>query len=145
MTVKVEKLDHVAIQVWDLDKAVNFFRDIFGTTFSDRIEQTDPVWNLVEQIDALGMDICAPRTPTSNMAKALEQRGEGLCCLAFKVSDLDQAEEEMKKRGIKQVTKYQSGGYREIFYHPKDCFGILLCLCEYTPTMAPMMTVIEQA
>jgi len=143
MVVKVEKLDHVSIQVRDLDKAVNFFRDIFGTTFSDKIEQADPSWDLVEQVDALGMDICAPRTPTGNMAKALEKRGEGLCCLAFKVSDLDQAEAEMKKRGVRQVTRYQSGGYRETFYHPEDCFGVLLCLCEYTAKTHPMITAIE--
>ena len=140
MAIKVEKLDHVSIQVWDLDKAVNFFRDIFGTTFTDKVEQTDPIWDLVEQVDALGMDICAPRTPTGNMVKALEKRGEGLCCLAFKVSDLDQAEAEMEKRGVRQVTKYQSGDYREIFYNPKDCFGVLLCLCEYTPKKHPSMT-----
>lgn len=143
MTIKVEKLNHVSIQVRDLDKAVAFFKDLFGTEWTGKIDQPDPRWDMVEQIDSLGINLCAPRSSTGATARSISRRGEGVVSIGFKVCDLGQAEAEMKKRGIRQVAKVQVGQYREIFYHPADCFGVMLCLCEYAPRKHPMLTAAE--
>lgn len=145
MAVEVEKLDHVTYQVWDIQKAMEIYQNIFGSIFTDLTNITKTGWDLVGTIDQFGQNIIAPISPKSKLTKYLNKRGEGVASVAFKVYNLEQAENEMQKNGVRQVVKYQSpnwkpGNYREIYYHPKDCFGVLVCLCEYEPRLHSLCT-----
>lgn len=130
--VQLEKLDHVIVMTLDLDRTKAFFEDIFASEFSRLITQESPVWDLRE-VAGDGLDICAPLHPDGNMAKSIKGRGEGLGALGLKVADLEVADREMQKRGVRQATKYANGDFSKIFYHPKDCFGVLLNLRHYPP------------
>jgi hypothetical protein len=51
--------------------------------------------------------------------------------IAFKVANLEEAKEEMKKKGLRHIKDFKRGGYREAIFHPDDFHGMKLCLCEY--------------
>jgi methylmalonyl-CoA/ethylmalonyl-CoA epimerase len=132
MTIKVKGIDHVAIQVHDLDKACDRFSEVFDVKFGDLITQESPVWELVEKFDEplRMLDVCAPRVPGQGpMAKALEKRGEGLCELSLKVEDLEEADRHMKAHGVREITRIEREGKPvSIYYHPKDLCGVMVML-----------------
>ena len=101
--MKIEKIDHVAILVKDLNKAEEFFSDLFEMRFSKLGE--------VKEVDARsmmefsGIELIEPLTPDGPTMKTLERRGEGLTLISLKVPDLDEAMAEMKAKGIIDVKK----------------------------------------
>jgi methylmalonyl-CoA/ethylmalonyl-CoA epimerase len=126
--MKIEKIDHVAILVKDLNKAEKFFSDLFETRFSSLGE--------VKEVDArsmmepFGIEIIEPLTPDGPTAKNLERRGEGLTLISLKVPNLDEAMAEMKAKGIRLVAERHED-VRLAIYHPKDLCGVMIELIEY--------------
>ncbi len=73
--MKAEKLDHLHIYVSDLEKAIDFFERVLGTKFEILpIEELD----IRSAVCPLGIEIIAPTSPDSVVAKAIASRGEGL-------------------------------------------------------------------
>jgi len=135
--MKVEKIDHVAINVKDLKKAAQFFADLLGTEFSSSAVFKE--LDLVSLVDPLGVELIEPLTADGPTAKAIEQRGEGVSLLSFKVSNVDEAMAEMKTRGIRLVNMIDRPKMKAAIYHPKDTFGVMIELIEYKaehPTVA---------
>ena len=126
--MKVEKIECVLIGVKDLEKATEFFSDLFETEFS-RIEFKE--MDTANAMDPLGIELVAPLTPDGQFAETLERRGEGLMMLGLKVPDLEEAIAEMKSKGIRQVGEIQRGKVRTALFHPKDTFGVMIELIEY--------------
>ena len=73
--MKVEKIDHIAIQVRDLEKATRFFSDLFGLKFSEPFGPEDE--DVIQVMDSLGINLLAPKTPDGPVSKLIERRGEG--------------------------------------------------------------------
>ena len=135
--MKVEKIDHVAINVKDLKKAAQFFADLLGTEFSSSAVFKE--LDLVSLVDPLGIELVEPLTADGPTAKAIAQRGEGVSLLSFKVSNVDEAMAEMKTRGIRLVNMIDRPKMKAAIYHPKDTFGVMIELIEYKaehPTVA---------
>ena len=135
--MKVEKIDHVAINVKDLKKAAQFFANLLGTEFSSSAVFKE--LDLVSLVDPLGIELVEPLTADGPTAKAIEQRGEGVSLLSFKVSNVDEAMADMKARGIRLVNMIDRPKMKAAIYHPKDTFGVMIELIEYKaehPTVA---------
>lgn len=127
--MKAERIDHVSIFVKDLDKAMRFFGELFETEFIEPfpIESID----IMDTIAPLGIDICAPLTPDGVSSKVLAHRGQGLSMISFKVPNLDEAVEEMKSRGIRQLVRDRTGAADWAMFDPRDTFGVMIELIEY--------------
>jgi len=127
--MKVEKIDHVSITVKDLDKARKFFGELFETEFLEPwpIEAVD----IVETLDPLGIDLCAPLKPDGLTAKVLAQRGEGITMMSFKVQNLEEAMAEMKSRGVRHLFSGTIGRAKWAIFDPRDAFGVMIELIEY--------------
>ena len=135
--MKVEKIDHVAVNVKDLKKAAQFFADLFGTEFCSPAVFKE--LDLISLVDPLGIELVEPLTPDGPTARTIEQRGEGLSLLSLKVTNVEEAMEEMKSRGIRLVTMIDRPKMKAAIYHPKDTFGMMIELIEYKsehPTVA---------
>ena len=138
--MKVERLDLVAMDVKDLDEAARFFSDLFETTFenldtllakdgrksettvtehADRAFEEAPI-KLV--ISPLGIELLQTIPPLE---------GEGTRAIAFKVSDLEQAKAELKKKGVRLLKEIRAGGFKEAIFSPDDLHGMRLALFEY--------------
>jgi methylmalonyl-CoA/ethylmalonyl-CoA epimerase len=127
--MKVEKIDHIVIRVRNMREACKFFSELFGLQFAEigEIQEMDAR----SSIEPLGVEIIEPLTADGTTAKALEQLGEGFLLLCFKVSNLDEAVQEMQSRGIRQVGQVAREKVRAALFHPKDTYGIMIELVEY--------------
>ncbi len=129
MKVKAKGLDHVAIAVKDLDRAIELYRQAFGLELEE-VEEV-PEQQVRTAIFGRGMgriELICPTSSDTGVARFLEKRGEGLHHICLEVDDLDAAMAELKRRGtplIDDSPKPGAGGSRVAFVHPKGTFGVL--------------------
>lgn len=135
--MKVEQIDHIHVVVKELDKAVRFFSELLGTTFSEILSSPPEaeggfgVKASVCNLNGVGIELIAPYDPGSLSAKMLERRGEGIWAISFKVPDIDEAISEVESRGLRVIRRVEVGKVKEAHIHPKDAHGIMIELCEY--------------
>lgn len=129
MKVKAKGLDHVAIAVKDLDRAIELYRQAFGLELEE-VEEI-PEQQVRTAIFGRGMgriELICPTSSDTGVARFLEKRGEGLHHICLEVDDIDAAMAELKRRGaplIDDSPKPGAGGSRVAFVHPKGTFGVL--------------------
>lgn len=128
--LKAEKLDRVHIAVKDLDKAAKFFSKMLGTNFS-RVSMENEDLQIKVVMSPIGLELVAPTSPSSALAKFLETRGEGLFSLCFKVANIEEAIEHFQSLGMRLMMRLESGGLKEAQFHPKGCLGVSIFVTEY--------------
>jgi methylmalonyl-CoA/ethylmalonyl-CoA epimerase len=137
MSVKAKGLDHVAIAVKDLDKAISIYRDALGLELAE-IEDV-PEQHVRTAIFGHGMgrvELICPTDADNGVARFLEKRGEGLHHVCIEVEDIDAALAALKARGaplIDETPKIGAGGARIAFIHPKGTSGVLTELRQGPP------------
>ncbi|HEX5496925.1 MAG TPA: methylmalonyl-CoA epimerase [Mycobacteriales bacterium] len=133
------RIDHVGIAVPDLDSAKDFYRRMFGMTVVH--EEVNAEQGVVEAMLAVGPDdppgarvqLLAPTSPDSTIAKFLDRSGPGIQQLAYTVADLDAECARLRAAGLRLLydePKRGTAGSRVNFVHPKDAGGVLVELVE---------------
>jgi methylmalonyl-CoA/ethylmalonyl-CoA epimerase len=133
-------IDHVGIAVPDLDDAIAFYRDTFGMEAVH--EETNEEQGVREAMVAVGdsgscIQLLAPLSPDSTIAKFLDRSGPGMQQLAYRVEDVDAVSATLRDRGVRllyDVARRGTSGSRVNFVHPKDAGGVLIELVEPAPT-----------
>src|SRR5690349_18705023 len=122
-------IDHVGIAVPDLDDAIAFYRDVFGMVAVH--EETNEEQGVREEMVAVGdpdapgvscIQLLAPLTPDSTIAKFLDRSGPGMQQLAYRVEDLDAVCGVLRDRGVRLLydePRRGTSGSRVNFVHPK--------------------------
>jgi methylmalonyl-CoA/ethylmalonyl-CoA epimerase len=129
-------IDHVGIAVPDLREAIAFYELAFGVTPVH--EEINEEQGVHEAMLAVGdgetrIQLLAPLTPDSTIAKYIGRNGPGLQQLAFRVDDVEAASATLRERGLRllyDVPKRGTSGSRVNFVHPKDAGGVLVELVE---------------
>jgi len=129
-------IDHVGIAVPDLDDAIAFYRDAFGMETVH--EETNEEQGVREAMVAVGdsgacIQLLAPLSPGSPIAKFLDRSGPGMQQLAYRVEDLDAACATLRDRGLRllyDLPRRGTSGSRVNFIHPQDAGGVLVELVE---------------
>jgi methylmalonyl-CoA/ethylmalonyl-CoA epimerase len=129
-------IDHVGVAVADFDAAVALYRDVLGMTLMH--EETNEEQGVHEAMMAVGdsgscIQILAPLTPASTIAKFLDRSGPGLQQLAYRVTDIDAVCATLRERGVRllyEQPKRGTANSRINFVHPKDAGGVLVELVE---------------
>jgi methylmalonyl-CoA/ethylmalonyl-CoA epimerase len=129
-------IDHVGIAVADLDEAIAFYRDTFGMKAVH--QETNVEQGVREAMVAVGdsgscIQLLAPLTPESTIAKFLDRSGPGMQQLAYRVEDLDAVSATLRERGVRLLyddARRGTSGSRVNFVHPKDAGGVLVELVE---------------
>ncbi len=133
-------IDHVGIAVPDLDEAIAFYRDTFGMQTVH--EETNEEQGVREAMVAVGdpndpagscIQLLAPLSPDSTIAKFLDRSGPGVQQLAYRVEDVDAVSTTLRDRGVRllyDVPRRGTSGSRVNFVHPKDAGGVLIELVE---------------
>jgi methylmalonyl-CoA/ethylmalonyl-CoA epimerase len=143
----VTAIDHVGVAVPDLDAAIAFYRDVFGMrVLHEEVNEEQGVREaMVGFADAAGQEhgavvqLLAPLTPESTIAKFLDRSGPGLQQLAFRVTDVGQVADVLRSRGLRLLYDEPRGGTadsRVNFVHPKDAGGVLVELVQPFETVA---------
>jgi len=129
-------IDHVGIAVADLDEAIAFYRDTYGMRLAH--EETNEEQGVREAMMAVGdsgshVQLLAPLSPESTIAKFLERSGPGIQQMAYRVSDLDAVSAVLRERGLRLLYDEPRRGTSDSrinFVHPKDAGGVLVELVE---------------
>ena len=146
--MKVERIDHIHIAVRNLDKAISFFETALGTKFSPPLNvEKDDLGNNIGMrsvLDPLGLEVFTPASERSAIHHFLEQRGEGLHAISFKVDDIEAAIKHLEESGMRLVGRITLGNLKEAQFHPKDSFGFMIELCEYQEKSTTYVACTEQ-
>jgi len=129
-------IDHVGVAVPDFDAAVALYRDKFGMELVH--EETNEEQGVHEAMMAVGgsgscVQILAPLSPESTIAKYLDRSGPGLQQVAYRVENVDKVCATLRERGVRLLypeSKRGTAGSRINFVHPKDAGGVLIELVE---------------
>jgi methylmalonyl-CoA/ethylmalonyl-CoA epimerase len=132
------KIDHVGIAVADLDEAIEFYERVFGMRCVH--QETNEEQGVREAMVSVGPDpsggclqLLAPLSPSSTIAKFLDRNGPGVQQVAYTVADVDKAGAELRSRGARLLydePRRGTAGSRINFVHPKDAGGVLIELVE---------------
>ena len=129
-------IDHVGVAVNDLDVAIAFYRDAYGMTLVH--EEANEEQGVREAMMAVGssgscVQLLAPLSPESTIAKFLVRSGPGVQQVAYRVVDVDAVSRTLRERGLRllyEAPRRGTANSRVNFIHPKDAGGILVELVE---------------
>jgi methylmalonyl-CoA/ethylmalonyl-CoA epimerase len=136
--VELLRIDHVGVAVPDLDAALEFYADAFGLRVVH--QETNSEQGVREAMLAVGPDdagprlqLLAPATPDSAIAKFLDRSGPGLQQLAYTVADVEATSAALRARGLRllyDTARRGTAGSLINFVHPKDAGGVLVELVQ---------------
>jgi methylmalonyl-CoA/ethylmalonyl-CoA epimerase len=136
--VELLRIDHVGMAVPDLDAAVAFWTETFGMRCVH--QETNHEQGVREAMMAVGPDddgprvqLLAPATPESAIARFLDRSGPGLQQLAYTVRDVEATSAALRARGLRLLydePRRGTAGSRINFVHPKDAGGVLVELVQ---------------
>lgn len=131
----VVRIDHVGIAVPDLDEALTFYANTFGVaSVHEEVNEAQGVREAMVAVGDTTIQLLAPLTPESTIAKFIDRSGPGLQQLAFEVTDLEAAMSRLTDAGVRLLypePRLGTAGSRINFAHPKDCGGVLIELVEH--------------
>ena len=129
-------IDHVGVAVADLDEAIAFYRDTYGMTLAHvEVNEEQGVREAMMAVGDSGshIQLLAPLSSESTIAKFLDRSGPGIQQMAYRVEDLDAVSATLRQRGLRLLypeARRGTAGSRINFIHPKDAGGILVELVE---------------
>ncbi len=131
---KIKGIDHVAVVVDDIDRALAFWREALGLTLS-HIEEISEQASKIAFLPAgeSEVELVEPTTEDSGIARYLQKRGPGMHHICFEVDDIDALLAQMKIKGVRLINESPlsgSGGKRYAFIHPESTGGVLVELYE---------------
>jgi methylmalonyl-CoA/ethylmalonyl-CoA epimerase len=130
----LNKIEHVALAVTDLDAAVSHYSEVWGLDVAHRERVDDQ--GVEEVMLRLGdgyLQLLGATGPETTVAKFLERRGEGLHHIAYEVDDLPSTLASLKEKGIELIDEEPRPGGRGhmvAFVHPKSNHGLLVELIQ---------------
>jgi methylmalonyl-CoA/ethylmalonyl-CoA epimerase len=132
-------IDHVGVAVPDYDAALAFYRDVLGLRVVH--EEVNEEQGVREAMLAVGdgdtrVQVLAPLTSESAIARFLDRSGPGLQQVAYRVGDVEAVAATLRERGMRLLydsPRRGTAGSRINFVHPKDAGGVLVELVEPAP------------
>jgi methylmalonyl-CoA/ethylmalonyl-CoA epimerase len=137
-------IDHVGVAVPDLDEAKRLYTEVFGMTVAhEETNEEQGVREAMVQVNPAGGDtasqciqLLAPLSEESTIAKFLDRNGPGIQQLAYRVTDVEKVAEVLRSRGVRllyDAAKHGTSDSRVNFIHPKDAGGVLVELVQPAP------------
>lgn len=132
--MKILKVDHIGVAVANLDEALGFYKDILGLD----LEGTEVIEDQMVKVAFLPVgdteiELLESTDPQGPIAKYIEKKGTGMQHVALKVENIEEAIEELMKKGVRMIDekpRYGAGGAKIAFCHPKSTKGVLVELSE---------------
>lgn len=135
-------IDHVGVAVADLDEAVAFYESTYGMRkLHEEVNEEQGVREAMMAVGDSGscIQLLAPLSPASTIARFLDRSGPGMQQLAYRVADLDAVSATLRERGLRllyDAPRRGTSDSRVNFIHPKDAGGVLVELVEPAPGSA---------
>jgi methylmalonyl-CoA/ethylmalonyl-CoA epimerase len=129
-----DRIDHVGIAVAELEPALALWRDGLQLDVARReIVQEQGVEAVLLDVGENHVELLAPLGPDTPIGKFLAKRGPGLHHIAYQVSDIETALDELRQAGLELIDKRPRvgiGGSRVAFLEPKSTGRVLVEIVE---------------
>ena len=129
-------LDHIAIAVPDIEKAIKRFAEDFGITYKGCEDVEDAKTSTAFfPIDGTQIELVHPLRGEGPIAKYLEKNGGkgGIHHICFRTNDIHGDVAMLKSKGYQFLSDAPTPGAHNcqvIFIHPKSCDGVLIELSQ---------------
>jgi methylmalonyl-CoA/ethylmalonyl-CoA epimerase len=127
---KINRINHVAIVVDDMEKSLAFWRDTLGIELHE-LRDVPAEKSQVAFLPVAGAEIelVKPTSDDSGLAKYLAKRGPGMHHICLEVDDIDGMMAQLKAKGIRLINeepRTAADGKRYAFIHPESTSGVLV-------------------
>lgn len=123
-------LDHIAIAVPDLHKAIERFAEDFGLTLKGTEDvpsaKTSAAFFPIEKSN---IELVHPLNGEGPVQKYLDKKGGGIHHLCFRSDDIEADVARLKAKGYEFLSEAPTLGAHNckvIFIHPRSCDGVLV-------------------
>lgn len=128
-------LDHIAIAVPDLERAIKRFAEDFGIELkgTEAVEDAKTTTAFFP-ISGTQIELVHPLRGEGPIAKYLEKKGGGLHHLCFRTDDVEGDMKRLKEKGyefLSDAPKPGAHNTRVVWIHPKCTEGVLIELAEH--------------
>ncbi len=130
----LDRIDHIGIAVAELEPALELWSGGFQLEVSHReVVPEQGVEAVLLDLGENHVELLAPLGPDTPVGKFLAKRGPGLHHVAYQVSDIDVALQELAEEGFELIDKTARvgiGGARVAFLEPKSTGRVLVEIVE---------------
>ena len=130
----IEKIDHIGIAVKSIKETSELLSNILGLKVAgEEIVEEQKVKVAFLPLSDSELELLESTSPDGPIARFIEKKGEGIQHIAFRVNNIEEVLEKLKKEGVRLIDekpRYGAGGAKIAFLHPKSTNGILVELCE---------------
>jgi methylmalonyl-CoA/ethylmalonyl-CoA epimerase len=128
------RIDHVGVAVEDLDAAAELYRSQFQMAEQHReTVEEQGVEAMLFEVGEGHVELIAPLSPDTGVAKFIERNGPGLHHVAYACEDIDSSLDAVRDAGLRLIDEAPRRGIRGsrvAFLHPKSTGGVLTELVE---------------
>lgn len=130
----VKRIDHIALVVDDMDKALHFWNEGLGMELS-HMEEVPREHSIVAFLPAKEseVELVSPTDNESGVARFLNKRGPGMHHICLEVYDIEATMAHLKSKGVRLINETPeigTGGKKIAFIHPESTHGVLVELYE---------------
>ena len=127
---QVKQINHVAVVVEDMEKALSFWRDVLGMALHE-LRDVPAENSQVAFLPLPGseVELVMPTTDDSGIARYLARRGPGMHHLCLEVDDIDGMLSQLRSQGIRLINeepRLAADGKKYAFIHPESTGGVLV-------------------
>src|SRR5512140_2914316 len=127
---KVKQVNHVAVVVEDMDKALSFWRDALGLELHGlRAVPAEKSQVAFLPLPGSEVELVQPTTDDSGIAKYLAKRGPGMHHLCLEVDAIEAMMAQLRSQGsrlINEAPRLTADGKKYAFIHPESTGGVLV-------------------
>jgi methylmalonyl-CoA/ethylmalonyl-CoA epimerase len=127
---RVKQINHVAVVVQDMEKALLFWRDALGMEMHElRDVPTEKSQVAFLPLSASEVELVLPTTEDSGIAKYLAKRGPGMHHICLEVDDIEGMLSQLKSKGVRLINEQPrnaADGKKYAFIHPESTSGVLV-------------------
>jgi methylmalonyl-CoA/ethylmalonyl-CoA epimerase len=126
----VKQINHVAVVVDDMEKALSFWRDALGMELHG-LRDVPAEKSRVAFLPLPGseVELVQPTTEDSGISKYLAKRGPGMHHICLEVDDLEGMMSQLKSKGVRLINeepRTAADGKKYTFIHPESTSGVLV-------------------
>lgn len=127
---KINRINHVAIVVDDMEQSLAFWRDALGIELHELREvPAEKSQVAFLPLDGAEIELVKPTSGDSGLAKYLAKRGPGMHHVCLEVDDIEAMMALLTEKSIRLINeapRTAADGKRYAFIHPESTGGVLV-------------------
>ena len=126
----VKQINHVAVVVDNMEKALSFWRDALGMELQGLREvPTEKSQVAFLPLPGSEIELVQPTTDDSGIAKYLAKRGPGMHHICLEVDNIEEMMSQLRTKGVRLINeepRLAADGKKYAFIHPESTSGVLV-------------------